>query len=130
MSYGSGFDEENEYLYGIQGETYYMEFQLKPRSKVATIDFQDSSYKNFDPSVSLNLPGQRLSSITIINDGPSGLRFSLVRYDNSSQADIYVKSGEPHTLKTHGKQIRRANFVWAGATGSTSGCNVRVIGII
>lgn len=130
MSYGSGYDEGNDELYGIFGETYYWEFQLQPRSRVATIDFQDASYKNFDPSVSLNLPGQRLSSITVINDGPEGLRFSLVRYDNSSQADIYVKSGEPHTLKTRGKMIRRANFCWAGAPGSTSGSNVRIIGII
>ena len=127
--YGGRHDEE-DYLYGIEGETVYNEFQLQPRSRVATIDFESAEYKNFPPGVSLNLPSQRLSSLTIINDGPEGLRFSVVRYDNSSQADIYIKAGEPQTLKTRGKQIRRANFVWAGGAGSTSGCNVRVIGVI
>ena len=129
MSYGGRYDEE-EYLYGITGETVYSEFQLQPRSHVAYIDFEASEYKGFHPSVSLNLPSQRLSSLTVINDGPEGIRFSLVRYDNSSQADIYVKSGEPHSIKTRGKQIRRLNVVWAGASGSTSGSNVRIIGVI
>ena len=127
MSYGG---DEDQYLYGIEGETIYSEFQLAPRSRVATIDWEDASYKNFDPSVSLSLPGQRLSSLTVINDGPEGLRFDVVRYDNSSQANVYVKSGEPHTIRTRGKQIRRGNFVWAGGAGSTSGCNVRIIGVI
>jgi hypothetical protein len=129
MSYGSRYDEEN-YMYGIEGETIYNEFQLAPRSRVATIDFEDSTYKNFEPSVSLNLPSQRLSSLTVINDGPEGIRFDVVRYDNSSQANVYVKSGEPHTIRTRGKMIRRVNFVWSGGAGSTSGANVRVIGVI
>lgn len=129
MSYGGRYDED-AYLYGIEGETVYNEFQLAPRSRVAFIDFESSEYKNFDPSVSLNLPSQRLSSLTVINDGPEGIRFSVVRYDNSSQADIYVRAGEPQTLKTRGKQIRRMNIVWAGGAGSTSGANVRIIGII
>jgi len=128
MSYGS--IDEDEYLYSIQGETVYNEFQLAPRSRVAYIDFESSEYKNFDPSISLNLPSQRLSSLTVINDGPEGIRFSLVRYDNSSQADIYVKSGEPHTIRTRGKQIRRMNITCAAGAGSTSGANVRVIGTI
>ena len=121
---------EEDYLYSIAGETIYNEFQLEPRSRVATIDFESSEYKNFAPGVNLNLPSQCLTSITIINDGPEGIRFSLVRYDNSSQADVYVKSGEPHTLKTPGKRIRRMNIVWAGAAGSMSGANVRIIGTI
>lgn len=127
--YGGRYDEE-DYLYGIEGETVYNEFQLQPRSRVATIDFESAEYKNFDPSVSLNLPSQRLSSLTIINDGPEGIRFDVVRYDNSSQANVYVKSGEPHTIKTRGKQIRRMNIIWAGGAGSTSGANVRIIGVI
>lgn len=129
MSYGGRYDED-EYLYGIEGETIYNEFQLAPRSRVATIDFESSEYKNFPAGVSLNLPSQRLSSLSVINDGPEGVRFSIVRYDSSQQADIYVKSGEPHHIKTRGKQIRRLNIVWSGATGSTSGANVRIIGII
>lgn len=129
MSYGGRYDEEN-YMSGIEGETVYNEFQLQPRSHVATIDFEDASFKNFDPSVSLNLPGQRLSSLTVINDGPEGIRFSVVRYDNSNQADIYVRAGEPQTIRTPRKQIRRINLAWAGGAGSTSGANVRVIGVI
>lgn len=129
MSYGGRYDEEN-YMYGIQGETVYSEFQLQPRSRVAYIDWEANEYKNFDPSVSLNLPSQRLSSLTVFNDGPSAIRFSLVRYDNSNQADIYVPAGEPHTIHTRGKQIRRMNIVWSGVAGSTSGANVRVIGVI
>lgn len=129
MTYGSRYDED-DYLVGIEGETVYNEFQLHPRSRIATIDFENSEYKNFDPSISLNLPSQRLSSLTVINDGPEGIRFSVVRYDNSQQADIYVRASEPQTIKTRGKQIRRINLVWAGATGSTSGANVRVIGVI
>ena len=121
---------EEDYLYGIQGETIYNEFNLKPRSHIAMIDFESSTYTGFDPSVSLNLPSTALSSLTIFNDGPEGVRFALVRYDNSSQADIYVKSGEPHTIRTAGKKIKRMNIVWSGATGSTSGANVRVIGMI
>ena len=101
-SYGGRYDEE-EYTSGIEVETIYNEFQLQPRSHVATIDFENSEYKNFHPSVSLNLPSQRLSSLTVINDGPEGVRFSVVRYDNSQQADIYVKSGEPQTIRHHHK---------------------------
>lgn len=129
MSYGGRYDEE-EYQYGIEGETVYNEFQLQPRSRVATIDFESSDYKNFPPEVSLNLPSQRLSSLTICNDGPVGLRFSVVRYDSSMQADIYLPDEDRHTIRTRGKQIRRVNFAWSGPPGSTSGCNVRVIGVI
>lgn len=129
MSYGSRYDED-EYMYGIEGETVYNEFQLQPRSRVATIDFESSYYNNFPPEVSLNLPSQRLSSLTVINDGPVPVRYSVVRYDSSMQADIFVKPGEPQTIKTRGKQIRRMNIVWAGSAGSTSGANVRVIGVI
>lgn len=129
MSYGSRYDEEN-YMYGIEGETVYNEFQLQPHSRVATIDFENAEYNNFHPSVNLNLPGQRLSSLTVINDGPEGIRFSVVRYDNSMQADIYVRSGEPQTIRTPRKQIRRINVVWAGGAGSTSGANVRIVGVI
>lgn len=129
MSYGGRYDEEY-YQIGIEAETVYNEFQLQPRSRVATIDFEAGEYKNFPPEVSINTPSQRLSSLTVINDGPAGIRFSVVRYDNSQQADIFVKSGEPQTIRHRGKMIRRMNIVWAGAAGSTSGANVRVIGVI
>lgn len=127
--YGGRYDED-EYQWGIEAETVYNEFQLQPRSRVATIDFEAGDYKNFPPGVSINTPSQRLSSLTVINDGPEGIRFSVVRYDNSQQADIYVRSGEPQTIRHRGKMIRRVNICWAGAAGSTSGANVRVIGVI
>ena len=129
MSYGGRYDED-DYQTGIEAETVYNEFQLKPRSRVCYIDFESSDYANFDPSVNLNLPSQRLSSLTVINDGPSGIRFSVVRYDNSQQADIYLPDNDRHTIRTRNKQIRRMNIVWAGTAGSSSGANVRVIGVI
>jgi hypothetical protein len=37
-----------------------------------------------------------LTVVSVINDGPEVIRFSVVRYDNSTQADIYVKGGGSH----------------------------------
>lgn len=129
MSYGGRFDED-DYLYGVQGETIYNEFQLQPMSHVCYIDFEASEYKHFHPSVNLNLPSERLSSLTVINDGPAGIRFSVVRYDSNMFADIYVPSGEKHNIRTRGRAIRRINIAWNGVAGSTSGANVRIIGVI
>jgi hypothetical protein len=87
--------------------------------------------RGFHPSVNLNLPGQRLSSLSVINDGPEVIRFSIVHYDSSQQADIYVRgNSESPTIRTTGKRIRRINLVWSGVAGSTSGANIRIVGVI
>lgn len=107
-----------------EGKCYTFNVTLAATAGVNHIDFihQESQYQRWTSGVSVNIPGHRLTSLQVFNDGAGVVAFQTNTEINSYEATCTLTSGVNKLLEFHYPVIENVNLV------STSGaCNVRLL---
>ena len=100
-----------------------------PNKAVLTIDFEDSTTKlsTPDPTFTQNIqiPQEKLFSVTITNDGPFPIQYSTNKPLNSGDAAATLNAGNGTQLNFEKPVITRINLIALGGQSI-----VRIVGLI